>query len=47
MNLTAQDARIFKLNVSKTDTTGWADCVRIYELELYAQARPPRRSPLP
>ena len=35
----AQDARIFKLNVSKTDTTGWADCVRIYELELYAQGQ--------
>lgn len=31
-----ENARIFKLNVSKTDTTGWAACVRIYELELYA-----------
>lgn len=32
--------RIFKLNVSRTDTTGWADCVRIYEAELYATAKP-------
>lgn len=23
-------------NVSDTDSTGWGDCVRIYELELYA-----------
>ena len=30
--------RIFKLNVSRTDTTGWAACVRIYEAELYATA---------
>lgn len=32
--------RIFKLNVSRTDTTGWAACVRIYEAELYATAKP-------
>src|SRR5699024_4043906 len=31
-----ENARIFKLNVSKADTAGWAACVRIYELELYA-----------
>lgn len=29
--------RIFKINVSKTDSTGWGDCVRMYELELYAK----------
>ncbi len=28
--------RIFKINISDTDSTGWADCVRLYELELYA-----------
>lgn len=32
--------RIFKLNVSRTDTTGLAACVRIYEAELYATAKP-------
>lgn len=32
--------RIFKLIVSRTDTTGWAACVRIYEAELYATAKP-------
>lgn len=32
--------RILKLNVSRTDTTGWAACVRIYEAELYATAKP-------
>lgn len=34
--LDASGARIFKINVSDTDSTGWGDCVRIYELELYA-----------
>ena len=29
-----------ELNVSRTDTTGWAACVRIYEAELYATAKP-------
>ena len=44
-NVTTNDlgdatGRIFKLNVSRTDTTGWAACVRIYEAELYATAKP-------
>lgn len=30
--------RIFKLNISQTDTAGWAACVRLYELEMYAYA---------
>ena len=29
--------RIFKLNISVTDTANWAPCVRVYELELYAE----------
>ena len=28
-------ARIFKINISATDSTGWGPCVRLYELELY------------
>ena len=44
-NVTTNDlgdatGRIFKLNVSRTDTTGLAACVRIYEAELYATAKP-------
>ena len=39
-DLTGVTARIFKLNVSRTDTTGWGPCVRIYELELTAQKEP-------
>ncbi|MBQ2383022.1 MAG: discoidin domain-containing protein, partial [Oscillospiraceae bacterium] len=27
-------ARIFKFNVSDTDTTNWASCVRVYEIEV-------------
>lgn len=33
-----ETGRIFKLNISRPDTTGWAACVRIYEAELYATA---------
>ena len=33
-------ARIFKVNISRTDTTGWGPCVRIYELELTAVKEP-------
>ncbi len=29
--------RIFKINISVTDTANWAPCVRVYELELYAE----------
>ena len=44
-NVTTNDlgdatGRVFKLNVSRTDTTGWDACVRIYEAELYAAAKP-------
>ena len=35
-DLDASGARIFKINVSDTDSTNWGDCVRMYELELYA-----------
>ena len=33
--------RIFKLNVSRTDTTGWAACVRIYEPNCTLRPSPP------
>ena len=39
--------RIFKLNVSRPDTTGWAACVRIYELELFAAAEGTDPAPTP
>ena len=29
--------RIFKINISVTDTANWAPCVRVYELEMYAK----------
>lgn len=35
-DLTGKSGRIFKINISRTDTTGWAQCVRVYELELYS-----------
>ena len=35
-DLTGKSGRIFKINISRTDTTGWASCVRVYELELYS-----------
>ena len=35
-DLTGNSGRIFKINISRTDTTGWAACVRVYELELYS-----------
>ncbi len=35
-DLTGNSGRIFKINISRTDTTGWAQCVRVYELELYS-----------
>ena len=34
--LALADARIFKFNISDTDSTKWAPCVRVYELEVYA-----------
>lgn len=39
--------RIFKFYVGRTDTTGWAPCVRIYELELYAAAKGGEPEPTP
>ena len=32
------NARIFKFNVSDTDTTNWAACVRVYEIEVIGAA---------
>ena len=34
-DLTGKTGRIFKINISQTDSTGWNPCVRLYELELY------------
>ena len=45
--LDASGARIFKINVSDTDSTGWGDCVRIYELELTLTKKQPSLSSLP
>ena len=42
-----ETGRIFKFNVSRTDTTGWKACVRIYELELYAAAEGGEPEPTP
>jgi len=33
-DLTGTTGRIFKINISRTDTTGQESCVRVYELEL-------------
>ena len=35
-DLTGTTGRIFKINISRTDTTGWGQHVRVYELELYS-----------
>ena len=39
-DLAGLTARILKVNISRTDTTGWNPCVRVYELELTAQKEP-------
>ena len=46
-NTFEETGRIFKFNVSHTDTTGWKACVRIYELELYAAAEGGEPEPTP
>lgn len=38
-DLTGTTGRIFKFNVSSTDSTGWGAYVRVYELELYASPK--------